>query len=259
MATPMVLVERARDEAVALVTLHRPERRNALSDALMSELAGRLETLDRDPAVRAIVLTGDERAFAAGADISEFTGLRSADVVRTRKFEPWERIWALQAPLIAAVRGLALGGGLELALSCDLLVVAEDARLGQPEIRLGLIPGAGGTQRLARALGKATAMEMVLLGREIDGRTAHARGLANRCVPAAGVVEAALDLADELAQQAPLATRLGKAAVLAAFELPLSAGMRAERAAFAQLLDSDDAREGIAAFSERRTAAWRGR
>jgi enoyl-CoA hydratase len=256
----LVLVERPRGgEAVALVTLHRPERRNALSDALMAELADRLAALDRDAAVRAVVLTGDERAFAAGADIGEFSGLRSSEIPRTRKFAPWERIWALETPLIAAVRGLALGGGLELALACDLLVVAEDARLGQPEIRLGLIPGAGGTQRLAHALGKAMAMEMVLLGREIDGRTAYERGLANRCVSAAQVIEAALALADELAQLAPLAVRLGKAAVLQAFELPLSAGLRAERQAFALLMDSDDAHEGIAAFAERRKPAFRGR
>jgi enoyl-CoA hydratase len=247
-----VVVTERPHEHVALVRLNRPKQLNALSNALVAQLVRDLELLDGDGVTRAIVLTGDERAFAAGADITEFAS-------GEHDLEIWDRMAAIGIPLIAAVRGLALGGGLELAMACDLLVVAEDARLGQPEIALGLIPGVGGTQRLTRAVGKTLATEMVLLGREISGRDAERHGLANRCVPAERVVPLALELARALARQAPQAVRAGKRAIARAYEEPLARGLAEERRAFLALLQTDDAREGIAAFLEKRTPAWQGR
>ncbi|MFN2460041.1 MAG: enoyl-CoA hydratase-related protein [Candidatus Velthaea sp.] len=251
MSETTIVLERAGP--VALLRLNRPKRLNALNDALMIELADALEALDGDARTRAVVITGDDRAFAAGADIGELSqpGGPQLDV--------WDRLWAAGLPTIAAVRGLALGGGLELAMSCDLLVVADDARLGQPEIELGLIPGAGGTQRLTRALGKTTAMEMVLLGRQLSGTEAYARGLANACVPPERVLAKALAAAHTLARKAPLAVRAAKRHVLAAFEEPLAAGLQAERRTFRALLSTADGREGVAAFNEKRKPAWSGK
>lgn len=235
---------------VALVELNRPKRLNALNNELMRALGDALEAFAGDGTTRAVVIAGDERAFAAGADIAEFQ-TDGPDLAQ------WDRLWASPLPRIAAVRGLALGGGLELAMSCDLFVVAENARLGQPEINLGVMPGAGGTQRLVRALGKTIAMEMVLLGREISGREAYDRGLANRCVSADETLRTAVELAVALAAKAPLAIRTAKQAVDRAFEHHLTANLLAERADFYDLLTTDDAREGIAAFVERRPALWR--
>ncbi len=247
----VLLIERPA-EGIALVRLNRPKVLNALSNAVVTRLADALEGFDADGTTRAVVLTGDERAFAAGADIAEFAAAGP-------RLEEWDRLWAVGIPTIAAVRGLALGGGLELAMSCDLLVVAEDARLGQPEINLGVMPGAGGTQRLTRAVGKTLAMEMVLLGREISGRDAERHGLANRCVLAERVVPVALDLARALARQAPGAVRAAKRAVGRAFEDTLHASLLDERRAFSTLLQSEDAREGVAAFLEKRKPTWQGR
>jgi enoyl-CoA hydratase len=247
----VLLIERPA-EGIALVRLNRPKVLNALSNAVVGRLADALEGFDADGVTRAVVLTGDERAFAAGADIAEF----AADGPR---LEEWDRLWAVGLPVIAAVRGLALGGGLELAMSCDLLVVAEDARLGQPEINLGVMPGAGGTQRLTRAVGKTLAMEMVLLGREISGRDAERHGLANRCVTSERVVPVALDLARALTRQAPGAVRVAKRAVGRAFEDNLHASLLDERRAFSGLLRTEDAREGVAAFLEKRKPTWQGR
>jgi enoyl-CoA hydratase len=237
--------------AVALVRLNRPRRLNALDSALVEAIAAAIETCEADGATRAAVITGDERAFAAGADINELGAPGP-------RFGGWDRIWSIGLPIVGAVRGFALGGGLELAMSCDLLVVAEDARLGQPEINLGLIPGAGGTQRLTRAVGKTTAMEMVLLGRELRGTEAFARGLANACVPAERVLPKALELATAIARQAPLGVRAAKRAILDAFESPLHGALAAERAAFAELLQTADGREGIAAFIDKRKPVWTG-
>jgi enoyl-CoA hydratase len=247
----VVLLERPA-EGVALLRLNRPKVLNALSNAVVTRLAELLEALDADGATRAVVLTGDERAFAAGADIAEFAA-------EGPLLEEWDRLWAFGLPLIAAVRGVALGGGLELAMSCDLLVVAEDARLGQPEINLGVMPGAGGTQRLTRAVGKTLATEMVLLGREISGRDAERHGLANRCVPAERVVPVALDLARALAKQAPGAVRVAKRAIARAYEDSLHAALLSERRAFAALLQTADAREGVTAFLEKRRPTWQAR
>ena len=251
MNEPVVLIERAAPH-VALLRINRPQVRNALSNAVIAQLGDALEAFDLDGETRAVVVTGDERAFAAGGDIAEFAG-------DGPRLDAWDRLWACPLPLVAAVRGVALGGGLELAMSCDLLVVAEDARLGQPEINLGVMPGAGGTQRLTRAVGKAIATEMVLLGREITGREAEAHGLANRCVPAERVLPVALDLARRLARQAPHAVRVAKRAIAQAYEQSLHAALLDERRAFLALLGSDDAREGVAAFLEKRKATWHGR
>ena len=251
MSDAAVLVERP-SEGVGLIRLNRPKVFNALSNALVDELASAIEAFDADGTTRAVVLAGDERAFAAGADIGEFA-------TTGPHLDEWDRIWNVGVPLIAAVRGLALGGGLELAMSCDMLVVAEDARLGQPEINLGVMPGAGGTQRLTRAVGKTIATEMVLLGRELSGREAEAHGLANRCVPAERVLPVALQLARALARQAPHAVRVAKRAIAKAFEQSLHASLIDERRAFMNLLTSEDAREGVRAFLDKRKPTWQGR
>jgi len=249
-AQDVVVTERSH-EHVALVRLNRPKVLNALSNELMERLAGALETVVADGVTRAIVITGDARAFAAGADIAEFA--------ENPRLEVWDRLWSIELPIVAAVNGLALGGGLELAMSCDLMIVAEDARLGQPEINLGLIPGAGGTQRLTRAVGKTLATEMVLLGRELSGREAELHGLANRAVPAERVLPVAIELARALAKQAPQAVRSAKRAIARAFEGSLHAGLLDERQAFLALLQTEDAREGIAAFLGKRKPTWSGR
>jgi enoyl-CoA hydratase len=257
-AAPLVIRSDPRPR-VALLTLNRPERKNALSEALMAELAAHLERIEPDEAIGAVAITGGEDVFAAGADIADFRGRPGIAVERDGMFAAWDRLWAFRKPLVAAVAGFAFGGGLELALACDLIVAAENARFAQPEIRLGLMPGAGGTQRLTRVIGKALAMEMVLLGRELAPGDALAFGLVNRVVPQGQAVAAALELAAQAAHAPAFAARLAKASVLRAFETPLGAGLAAERAAFAALLDSDDAREGIAAFFERRAPEWSGR
>ncbi|HEV3088681.1 MAG TPA: enoyl-CoA hydratase-related protein [Candidatus Elarobacter sp.] len=247
----IVLTERPH-EHVALLRLNRPKVLNALSNDLAEKLATALEVLDGDGVTRAVVLTGDDRAFAAGADIAEFAA-------EGPKLEVWDRIWAVGLPLIAAVRGVALGGGLELAMSCDMLIAADDARLGQPEINLGVMPGAGGTQRLTRAVGKTLAAEMILLGRELSGREAEAHGLANRAVPAERVLPVALELAKDVAKKAPQAVRAAKRAIGRAFEDSLHAALVDERRAFYALLQTADAREGVAAFLEKRKPVWSGR
>jgi enoyl-CoA hydratase len=245
---------------VALVTLQRPEALNALSFALLDELAVALEALEGDPACGAIVITGSgDRAFAAGADIRELEPQTSATLTESGAFGTWDRIGAIGLPLIAAVRGFALGGGCELAMACDMIVAAEDASFGQPEIRLGVMPGAGGTQRLTRAIGKARAMEMILTGRTMTAQEADALGLITRIVPAPATVDAALELAARIAAMPPLAVRAAKAAILDAEERSLGEGLARERAAFFGLFDTDDQAEGMAAFTQKRPPAWSGR
>ena len=245
---------------VALVTLDRPEALNALSFDLLDELADTMEALDADPACRAIVITGaGSRAFAAGADIRELASETYASLHDGRRFEAWDRLAAVGLPMIAAVRGVALGGGCELAMLCDMIVAAEDATFGQPEIRIGVMPGAGGTQRLTRAIGKARAMEMVLTGASIDAQAAASYGLVTRVVPAGATVDAALELAARIAALPPLAVRAAKAAILAAHENGLRAGLEGEREAFFRLFDTQDQAEGMAAFTQKRTPTWSGR
>ncbi|HET7703129.1 MAG TPA: enoyl-CoA hydratase-related protein [Candidatus Limnocylindrales bacterium] len=247
-------------EAVALVTIERPDALNALSFDLLDQLADALDRLDRDRSCRAIVLTGSgTRAFAAGADIKELARQTPISLLVEDRFAVWERIAAVRTPVIAAVRGFALGGGCELALSCDLIVAGDDARFGQPEINLGVMPGAGGTQRLTRAIGKARAMDLVLTGRTITAAEADAMGLVSRVVPAEDTLAAALELARTIAAQPPVAVLAAKEAVRMAEELPLSAGLRHERRAFFALFASDDQGEGMAAFVEKRRPSWKGR
>jgi enoyl-CoA hydratase len=251
-----ILVE--RDEPIAVVRLNRPKVLNALSVPLMTELVTAVVELDADPAVRCIVLTGNERAFAAGADIAEMADASAVEMLRRNQFARWEQLKKARTPLIAAVSGFALGGGCELALMCDMIVCAESARFGQPEILIGVIPGAGGTQRITRAVGKALAMEMVLTGRQITAQEAHAAGLVNRVVPNELYLESAKQLAREVAARPPLAVMLGKDAVLAAFDTTLEAGLEAERKNFYLLFATEDMREGMRAFLEKRPPQWKG-
>ncbi len=245
---------------VALVTLDRPGALNALSFDLLDQLQEALETLDRDPDCRAIVITGSGiRAFAAGADIRELEPQTSATLTDGGRFGTWDRLATVGLPLIAAVRGVALGGGCELAMACDMIVAAEDASFGQPEILLGVMPGAGGTQRLTRAIGKARAMELILTGRSMPATEALARGLVTRVVPPEATVDAALELAATIATMPPLAVRAAKAAVLDASDRPLEAGLARERSAFFGLFDTDDQAEGMAAFTQKRPPVWSGR
>ena len=246
-------------EGVALVVLDRPDKLNALSAALMEQLVDALEALDRDPACRCIVLTGaGERAFAAGADIKEMADATPVSLSRGNSFARWERIGRVRTPIVAAVRGYALGGGCELAMTADMIVASEDAVFGQPEISMGVMPGAGGTQRLTRAIGKARAMEMILTGRRMDAREAEAVGLVTTVVPAEATIDAALELASRVAAMPPLAVMAAKEAVLRAFELPLSSGLEFERRNFYLLFASDDQKEGMAAFVEKRPPGWTG-
>jgi enoyl-CoA hydratase len=245
---------------VALLTIERPEVLNALSFDLLDDLADALAGLDADPGCRAIVLTGSgTRAFAAGADIRELATQTPISLLVEDRFAVWERIAATRKPVIAAVRGFALGGGCELALGCDLIVAGDDAQFGQPEINLGVMPGAGGTQRLTRAIGRARAMDLVLTGRTITASEAEAMGLVSRVVPADQTLGAALELGATIAGQAPVAVLAAKEAVRLADELPLSAGLRHERRAFFALFASDDQGEGMAAFVEKRRPEWKGR
>ena len=243
---------------VALVTLNRPRALNALSFQLLLRLAEVVEALDADPACRAIVITGaGTRAFAAGADVAELAEQTPGTLASSAGFRGWDRVAAVATPTIAAVRGYALGGGAELALACDMLVAADTATFGQPEINLGVIPGGGGTQRLARAIGKGRTMELVLTGRRMDAGEAERLGIVTRVVPAAGTLAAALDLAAAVAAQPPQAVRAAVAAVRAAFETPLAEGLAVERALFRALFGTPDQEEGMRAFLDRREPRWR--
>lgn len=252
-----ILVE--RDERVGIVTLNRPKELNALNTRLIGELAQALEEFDRDEVIRCIVLTGaGEKAFAAGADIKEMSGKSPIDML-TGDFEHWLRIKRIHTPMIAAVGGYALGGGCELAMACDMIVASENARFGQPEILIGIIPGAGGTQRLTRTLGKYRTMEMVLTGAQISAQEMAAHGLVNRVVPKGEHLNEALKLAKTVAAQAPVAVRLGKEAVQAALETSLEEGLEIERKNFFLLFATEDMREGMRAFIEKRKAEFQGR
>lgn len=247
-------------DGVALVTLDRPDVLNALSFDLLDQLADALEALDGDAGCRAIVLTGaGARAFAAGADIKELATQSSASLHAGGRFGAWDRLAAIRTPLVAAVRGVALGGGCELAMTCDMIVAGDDASFGQPEIRIGVMPGAGGTQRLTRAVGQAKAMELILTGRSISAHEAEATGLVTTVVPAEATLDAALELAGRIAAMPPLAVRAAKRAIKDAAERPLSEGLAAERETFFGLFDTDDQNEGMTAFTNKRAPVWAGR
>jgi enoyl-CoA hydratase len=248
-----------REAPIAVVTINRAEKLNALNWTLVAELADRLEELDRDEVIRCIVLTGaGNKAFAAGADIGEMSGKGAVDML-LGGFDAWDRIRRVATPMIAAVGGYALGGGNELAMHCDMIVASENAKFGQPEIKIGVMPGAGGTQRLARTVGKFRAMELVLTGDPITAHEAHQWGLVNRVVPEGQHLDAAKQLATKIAAQPPLAARLAKEAVLRANEMPLEEALRYEKRLFALLFASEDQAEGMRAFLEKRPPQFKGR
>src|SRR4051794_5715545 len=257
MADSLVLTERAGP--VAVVLLNRPEALNALSDELMDELVATLSELDRDKAVRCIVLGGNERAFAAGADIRELARSSAIDLYYQRRVERWDAIRSLWTPLVAAVSGFCLGGGCELAMSCDLIVASETAQFGQPETSLGIIPGAGGTQRLTRAVGKALAMDVILSGRRLTAHEALAAGLVARVVVKEAWLDEAKRVAREIADKGPVANRLAKESVNRAYETTLQAGLESERRALYLAFASEDAKEGLTAFTEKRDPKYKGR
>ena len=242
-----------------VVQLNRPKALNALNRELMTELMAALAAFDGDPAIGCMVITGSERAFAAGADIKEMASATPTSMMTHSFIDLWDRLRAMGKPIIAAVSGFALGGGCELAMACDMIVASETAQFGQPEINLGVIPGAGGTQRMTRAVGKALAMEIVLNGRFLSAEEAVRFGLANKVVPAESYLEEAIRFAAQIAARAPVALRLGKEAVNAAFETTLQTGLAYERRLFYMLFATDDQKEGMDAFINKRKAEWQGK
>ena len=257
MSEQTVLVE--REAPIAVVTINRPDKLNALNWGLVAEMAAQLEALDADDAIRCLVLTGaGEKAFAAGADIAEMSGASPIQMA-TGSFESWDRIRRIKKPIIAAVGGYALGGGNELAMHADMIVASENARFGQPEILLGIMCGAGGTQRLTRTIGKYRTMELCLTGQPITAAQAQEWGLVNRVVPVGQHLEEAKKLAREVAKQAPMAVRFTKEAILAAFEMPLQDGLAYEKRLFALLFATEDQREGMRAFLAKEQPSFKGR
>jgi enoyl-CoA hydratase/carnithine racemase len=253
------LVETSVEGHVALCRLNRPEARNALSPELMEELAGAVAGFDADPEIRCIVIAGSDEVFAAGADIATLAEREFHEAVFHPAAAFWRRLADCRTPMVAAVSGWALGGGCELALICDLIVASETAEFGQPEITLGIIPGGGGTQRLARAIGKQRAMELVLTGRRFDAAEAEEMGLVAAVTKKRDWLDAALDLARRIASRPPIATRLAKQAVLAAEEMGLAAGLEHERRLYELAMATEDRVEGMRAFLEKRKPSYRGR
>jgi enoyl-CoA hydratase len=252
-----VLVEQRG--AVTLVTLNRPQALNALNSEVLKELIEVFAAYDADPGQRCLVLTGSEKAFAAGADIKEMQPQGFADMYSANFFGEWEKVTATRKPWIAAVAGYALGGGCEVAMMADLIIAADTAKFGQPEIKLGVTPGMGGSQRMALAVGKAKAMDLCLTGRMMDAEEAERSGLVARVVPAGNLVEEAMKVAEAIASRAPLAAIAVKEMVNAAFEMPLNQGIRFERRLFHGLFGTEDQKEGMAAFVEKRPGNWKGR
>jgi enoyl-CoA hydratase len=252
-----VLLE--REEPIAVVRLNRPEALNALSNQLMSELVGALKNLDGDDSVHCIVLAGDEKAFASGADIGELSDATNLELYFGGRIDKWDSIRSVRTPIVAAVSGYCLGGGCELAMACDLIVASETAQFGQPETNLGVLPGAGGTQRLTRAIGKAKAMDVILSGRFLSAREAEEAGLVARVVAAEAWLTEAKRVAREIAAKSPVGVRFAKEAVNQAYETTLAAGLDAERKAFHLALSSEDAQEGMKAFLEKRPPEIKGK
>jgi enoyl-CoA hydratase len=254
---PLVTVE--RDDRLGVVLMNRPRQLNALSGELMDAVVGALQQLDADGGIRAVVLGGGVRAFAAGADINELAAGTPISLYENRGLDRWDAIRDLRTPVVAAVSGFCLGGGCELAMLCDLIVASETARFGQPEINLGLLPGAGGTQRLTRAVGKAVAMDMILTGRMLSAWEALGFGLVARVVAREAWLDEAKRVAREIAVKGPVAVRLAKEAVDKAFETPLAVGVEFERRTFYLARASEDATEGLTAFLEKRAPGFKGR
>ncbi|MBX3046424.1 MAG: enoyl-CoA hydratase/isomerase family protein [Anaerolineales bacterium] len=257
MSEPLVLIE--RKDSLAIVRLNRPDKLNALSPDMLRALAETLESLNADEQVRVIVLYGGERAFAAGADIEAMAKAGPVDIYLRNTRALWQRIWGIDKPVVAAVRGVAFGGGCELALGCDLIVAGQTARFAQPEIKLGIMPGAGGTQRLARAIGPARAMEMVLTGEPLAAEAALQAGLVNRVVADEQVLDAALELAGVVAERPAVAVRLARQALRYGLERTLLEGMELERRNYLMTYDTQDQKEGMGAFLEKRKPEFRGK
>ncbi|MFC5991726.1 enoyl-CoA hydratase [Limoniibacter endophyticus] len=257
MAYETILVDK-RDK-VALVTLNRPKALNALNTQLMKELVTALTALDTDDSIAAIVVTGSEKAFAAGADIKEMQGKSYADMYREDFFSEWEGLVRVRKPIIAAVAGYALGGGCELAMMCDFIIAGDNAKFGQPEITLGVIPGMGGSQRLTRFVGKSKAMDMCLTGRMMDAAEAERSGLVSRVVPAANLVDEAIKAAEKIASFSLPSVIMAKDVVNRAYETTLAEGLRLERRMFHSLFAFEDQKEGMAAFAEKRAANFKNR
>jgi enoyl-CoA hydratase len=248
-----------REERVGIVQLNRPQALNALNSALMEELITALQVFDADTEIGCMMVSGSEKAFAAGADIKQMAQASVVEMIDSPFIGYWDNLGRIGKPIVAAVSGWCLGGGCELAMACDLIVAAESAVFGQPEINLGVIPGAGGTQRLTRAVGKSVAMDMVLTGRRLSAQEALQFGLIARLLPSEGFVEAALAVAAEITAKSPIALRIAKEAVNHAFELPLAEGVHLERRLFNILFATEDQKEGMAAFVEKRPPTWQGK
>jgi enoyl-CoA hydratase len=243
---------------VGVVQINRPQQMNALNATVMEELALALEEFDRNDEVGCLIVTGNQRAFAAGADIKEMADASAIDMLKRDNIARWDRIKKLKKPIVAAVSGFCLGGGCELAMGCDLILASESAQFGQPEINLGVMPGAGGTQRLTRAIGKSKAMDMVLTGRYMSAQEAEQCGLVARVVPVEVYLDEAIKLANEIAARPPIAVRFAKEAINKAFETSLNDGLEYERRLFYFLFATDDQKEGMQAFIEKRKAEWKG-
>jgi enoyl-CoA hydratase len=256
MASTIVITAR---EDYSILQLHRPEARNAINLQLIRELTEAIESADNNSGVRCMIITGDEKAFAAGADIKEMASASSVEMLLRDQFVLFDRIKRVKKPIIAAVAGYALGGGSELALMCDIILAADTAKFGQPEINIGIIPGWGATQRLTHAVGKSKAMELILTGDVIGAEDALRCGIVSRIVPAQDLLAEAEALAQKIASKPPLAVQLAKESIQQSFELPLEAGLALERKNFYLLFATDDQKEGMAAFIEKRKAAWKGK
>jgi|SRR5271157_49331 len=244
---------------VELITLNRPQAMNALNHQLLNEMMDALEAFDKDDAIGAMIITGNEKAFAAGADIKEMADKSAEQIAKEDHVAPFQRIVNIRKPVIAAVSGYALGGGCEIALSCDLIIASESAKFGQPEITIGIIPGAGGTQRLTRAVGKALAMEMILNNRTLSAQEAYQFGLVNRVVPVDQYLNEALKLAEEIASRAPVAIKAAKNMINEAYEHSLSDALNEEKSEFYNLFSTEDQKEGMKAFTEKRKPNWKGK
>ena len=249
----------SKEGSIGIIQLNRPKVMNALNFELMTELVNALEQLDRDAAIKVVILTGGEKAFAAGADLAEMSLATPVELVLGRRFELWDRIRRISKPIIAAVNGYCLGGGNELAMNCDLIVASETATFGQPEVNVGIIPGAGGTQRLPRAVGKYKAMEMILTGKSISADEAYRIGLVNHVVPPESLMEEAKKMATDIASKPPISIRSAKEAILRAQDTTLEVGLEFERKAFYMLFATEDGKEGMKAFLEKRKPTFKGK
>ena len=254
-----IIVTEQYQPNVAVVQLNRPKDLNALNTQLMQELRDALQALDKNDQVRVVIITGNDQAFAAGADIKQMADRSTIDMLKTDQFSTWDQIRRIKKPVIAAVSGFCLGGGCELAMTCDMIIASESAKFGQPEIKIGVMPGAGGTQRLARAIGKAKAMELVLTGRFISADEALKLRLVNKVVPVEMYLREASALASEIAQMSPISVQLAKEALNRTFETHLDEGLHFERKNFYLCFSSEDQKEGMAAFIEKRKPQYNGK